>query len=73
MAPPCPYDAMRACDVLCRTLLGPGLGVTVTGTLHCKKHKANSRKLEIELEYRRINCAGNEGEPPLVAQSFKVC
>ena len=64
---------MRACAVLCRTLLGPGLGVTVTGTLHCKKRKENSWKLEIELEYRRINCGGNEGEPPLVVQPFKVC
>ena len=67
MVPLCPDVA-----VLYKTVLRPVPGVTVTGTFHCKKSQENSRELEIDLEYR-INCAGNEGEPQLVVQSFKVC
>lgn len=49
-------------------------GVTVTGTLHCRKSEGNSRELDIEFQYR-INRPENEGEgdSPLIVQSFKVC
>lgn len=53
-------------------------GVTVTGTLHCRKSEGNSRELDIEFQYR-INRPENEGEGDsrgdsrLIVQSFKVC
>jgi len=54
--------------------IGLDRGVTVTGTLHCRKSVENSRELDIEFQYR-INRPGSKGsdESPLVVQSFKVC
>lgn len=50
-------------------------GVTVAGTFHCRKSEGNSRELEVEFQYR-INHPGNlgnEGDSPIIVQSFKVC
>jgi hypothetical protein len=47
-------------------------GVTVKGTLHCRKSEENSRELDVEFQYH-IHHPGNEGDSPLIVQSFKVC